>query len=262
MDRSSTGSILSKLLRFISFCRFHKNKCHKIQFTEDLLSIASHELKMPITSVRLRLEMLQKLIKEAEVSSQTRDKLVISVESALAQLDRLTELINDLFDVTSISKGQLQLKRSYVDLREILKETINTVSIGSTNGRIQLAADYPIIGYWDKVRVEQIFRNLIENAIKYGEHKPITITLFSEKDIAKVLFQDQGKGISKDNQRKIFGCYERAALSGEVSGLGLGLYIVEQLVKAHGGIVKVKSEPGAGSTFIVELPLIHSQITE
>lgn len=123
---------------------------------------------------------------------------------------------------------------------------------------ISVRCDARTIGLWDRTRIEQIISNLVSNALKYGEHKPVSVSV--ERDevhgTIRLLVRDQGPGIRTGMQEKIFERFERSGVSGKkISGLGLGLYICRQIVEAHGGQIKVESESGRGSTFTVELPL-------
>jgi signal transduction histidine kinase len=111
-----------------------------------------------------------------------------------------------------------------------------------------------VSGRWDPLRIEQVIGNLLLNASKFGEGKPITITVEGDPDQARVVVTDRGIGISPPDQARVFERFERAVAAGSVVGLGLGLYIARQIVEAHGGRIELQSAIGEGSTFIVELP--------
>jgi signal transduction histidine kinase len=112
-----------------------------------------------------------------------------------------------------------------------------------------------VVGCWDRLRLEQVIVNLLTNAVKFGAQKPITITLEEGMGVARIIVRDEGIGIAREDQERIFGRIERAVPARQYGGLGVGLYLAQQIVHAHGGTIAVKSELGHGSTFSVELPL-------
>ena len=137
---------------------------------------------------------------------------------------------------------------------EILER--HSVQVATARAQIDIRCDDAIEGHWDRFRIEQVFINLLTNALKYGEGKPIEISAaLADGDVARVQFKDKGRGIAKENQQRIFERFERAIHVNEVSGLGLGLYIARQIVSLHHGTIAVESEIGRGSIFTVELPL-------
>jgi signal transduction histidine kinase len=242
-----------------------------ISARDEFLSIASHELKTPLTSLSLQLQILmrsfQKSISEMKATGvgdidtvPVSVKLVKSVEGCEKQSNKLTSLLDELMDLTRIRIGKMQLDRENVDLAAIVTEVANRFKAEATQrgAAISVQSAPSTVGVWDRVRIEQIASNLISNALKYGEGKPISI--FVENDVpnrkAKLVVKDQGLGISEEMQEKIFERFERAGVSGKkISGLGLGLYITRQIVEAHGGSIKVDSKVGNGSVFTVDLPL-------
>jgi signal transduction histidine kinase len=114
-------------------------------------------------------------------------------------------------------------------------------------------ADGPVIGRWDSTRLDQVVTNLISNACKYGQGKPIEVTVRGDAEIARLAVRDRGIGIAAKEQGRIFERFERLDDAGRVPGTGLGLWITREIVEAHGGRIRVDSEPGDGATFIVEL---------
>ena len=115
-------------------------------------------------------------------------------------------------------------------------------------------ASSPVVGRWDPDRVEQVITNLITNAIKYGQRRPVQVAVQSSTRGATLQVQDHGIGMSSEIMGRLFNPFERGVSSGHYGGLGLGLYITAQIVHAHGGTISVRSTPGEGSTFTVELP--------
>ena len=221
---------------------------------DDFLAVASHELRTPLTALKLEVSNLLRLARLDAGPERTR--LIAKVEKIDAQTARLRGLIDDLLDVSSLAAGQLQLQIGPIDLAEVAGEVAagfidEAARLGS---RLTIDAREQAIGCWDRERLRQIVSNLISNAIKYGDGKPIDVTVRAEGGHARLIVRDQGLGIAPRDQERIFGRFERAANSGNFGGIGLGLWIVKQIVNVFGGAVSVESAPGAGSTFVVELP--------
>ena len=221
---------------------------------DDFLAVASHELRTPLTALKLEVSNLLRLARLDAGSERAR--LIAKVEKIDAQTARLRGLIDDLLDVSSLAAGQLQLQIGPIDLAEVAGEVAagfidEAARLGS---RLTIDAREQAIGCWDRERLRQIVSNLISNAIKYGDGKPIDVTVRAEGGHARLVVRDQGLGIAPRDQERIFGRFERAANSGNFGGIGLGLWIVKQIVNVFGGAVSVESAPGAGSTFVVELP--------
>jgi signal transduction histidine kinase len=168
--------------------------------------------------------------------------------------------------MTRIGLGRLQLNQKQFDLTSAVREVVGRHRLETSQKGIQVTLndEGPLVGCWDRLRIEQVVTNLLSNAIKYGEGKPIRVTTALDKaqSSAMLTIADQGHGIPQEMQKKIFERFERAGLTGEkISGLGLGLYIVHQIVEAHQGAIRVESNAGEGSVFTVTLPL-HAKGTQ
>lgn len=224
---------------------------------DEFLSIASHELKTPLTTLALQTQLLNRLIEQGRLNTLSPEKQKDMVRISKQHLERLTLLIDSLLDVSRIGAGKLALNKEVLNLFDLIQEILKhfEMEFKDKNCVVQLLGDRTISGTWDKLRLEQVIVNLISNAIKFGAGKPITVRVFTENGIAKFSVQDHGIGISSDNQARIFERFERAVSLKSFGGLGLGLYIVKQLLDIHGGKISVVSEVGHGSTFTVELPL-------
>ena len=224
---------------------------------DEFLSIASHELKTPLTTLALQTQLLNRLIEQDRLATLAPEKQKDMVRISKQHLERLTLLIDSLLDVSRIGAGKLSLHKENINLYDLIHEILQhfEMQFKEKNCAVQLLGDRTISGNWDKLRLEQVIVNLISNAIKFGAGKPITVRIFSDNGIAKFSVQDHGIGISIENQARIFERFERAVSLKSFGGLGLGLYIVKQLLDIHGGKISVDSQLGEGSTFIVELPL-------
>jgi PAS domain S-box-containing protein len=221
---------------------------------DDFLSVASHELRTPLTALKLEVANLLRLARLD--AGAERARLITKVEKIDAQATRLRALIDDLLDVSRLAAGQLDLEVAPVDLARLTCEvgarfTGEAARAGST---LTVDATEAAIGHWDRERLEQVVSNLISNAVKYGDGKPIEVTVRAEGGHARLTVRDHGLGIAPQDQERIFGRFERAASSGNYGGIGLGLWIVKQIVSVFGGGVNVESAPRAGSVFTVELP--------
>ena len=173
-------------------------------------------------------------------------------------MDRLKSLVENLLDVSRASAGRLIIERTEVNLSELINRVANTFAaeLVAAKCTLELRVDASILGQWDTVRIEQVLVNLLSNAIKFGAGKPVAITATIKDAHAHFEVRDQGIGIAKEDQARIFGRFERAATIKNFAGLGLGLYITSQIIAVHGGNIRVESEAGKGAYFIVDLPLV------
>lgn len=231
-----------------------------IQARDEFLSIASHELKTPLTPLKLQLQGLARQVNKG--NSLAPEHLTRIVETSDKQISRLATLIEDLLDVSRISAGKLNLNKEMFNLARMVEEIVKhyTDQLRKVQTEIQLDINTEIEGFMDKVRTEQVLINLLTNAGKYASGKPIHIKLRESNGIARLTVKDQGPGIALEDHDRIFARFERVKTKDNVGGLGLGLYISKQIIEAHGGKIYVESTPGHGSTFIVEIPLFHHPI--
>jgi PAS domain S-box-containing protein len=227
-----------------------------IRARDEFVSIASHELKTPITSLKMQLQMMLRGINVEKNQTPSPEKLLKALTSSTKQIDRLTVLIEDLLDVTRIETGKLTYKFEKVDLSVMVKEIMDRYAEEAKYAKTEFRQNLQenVISFCDRYRIEQVFINLLSNAIKYGSNNPIEVTVTSEPGKAIIIVKDKGMGIAKEMQSKIFERFERAISSTNISGLGLGLYITKQIIDAHQGSIEVESDLNAGSTFKVCLP--------
>ncbi len=219
------------------------------QQKDDFISIASHELKTPITSLKASLQLLERM---KEHPTALWPKLI---SQSVRSMQKISELVEDLLNVSKMKEGQVKLKKEKFSIGRILKDCCTHVRQPGTHELI-LNGDLELEVYADEHRIEQVIINFINNAIKYApKEKEIFLTVENKKDVAKISVRDTGPGISAEKQPQLFERYFRADESGtQVSGLGLGLYISADIISRHGGEIGVDSEPGKGSTFWFTIP--------
>jgi PAS domain S-box-containing protein len=228
-----------------------------IQLREEFLSIASHELKTPLTGLQLQVQMLLRLAQQGGLAALPAERMIGLLERVEHQTKRLGKLINSLLDLSRLQAGRLELELADVDLVEVTKQVVELFQpeLTAAGSRLVLHAAAPVIGHWDRDRVDQVISNLLANAIKYGRGRPIEISVGQEGATATLAVCDEGIGIAPEHQGRIFERYERAVGSRHYSGFGLGLYIARQIVEELGGSITVSSRPGVGATFQVALPM-------
>jgi PAS domain S-box-containing protein len=228
-----------------------------VRARDEFLSIASHELKTPITPLELQLGSVLGLVRSGRHVEVPAAKLESKLEMAVRQIDRLTALINNMLDVTRITSGRLTIAQRRMDLCAAVRAVVARLreTIKRSRSSVVLSADQPVVGYWDPIGLETVLSNLISNAAKFGRGRPIEIAAEVVGGSARVVVRDQGIGIAAEEQSRIFERFERAVPARHYGGFGIGLWAARQIIEAHGGAIRVTSEPGAGSTFTVELPL-------
>jgi PAS domain S-box-containing protein len=225
---------------------------------DQFLGIASHELRTPITALGLQAQSLLRLSERAPERPLT--EVVPRVRTLHRQTARLAHLVQALLDVTQVSAGKLALRREPLDLAEVVRDAMGRwrEALARAGCPLELRVDRSVPGEWDRMRVEQVIDNLLENAVKFGAGKPVEIVVDASDGSAHLAVADHGIGISPDDQRRIFERFERAVPDAHYGGFGLGLWITRNIVEAHGGDIRVSSEPGKGSRFYVTLPAKRS----
>lgn len=230
-----------------------------IHIRDEFLSIASHELKTPLTPLKLLVQGLMREVSRSHSSTIPKERVLKIVESSDKQITRLTRLIEDLLDVSRISSGKLTLNKESFNVADMIHEVVKHYEkpLEQALPEIDVEADPKVEGFMDKIRIEQVLINLLTNAGKYASGKPVCIRLSQKKGMARLLVIDQGPGIQPEDQLRIFDRFERVKTKAIVGGLGLGLHISKQIIEAHGGKLFVESSPGQGATFIAEIPLLQ-----
>jgi signal transduction histidine kinase len=226
---------------------------------EEFLSIASHELKTPLTSIKASAQLLNRWLRRPDIKPARLEALS---EQMRAEIERLELLVTDLLDASRIQQGRLELRPEATDLAQLAADALARVEHAPERTALHtlaLDAPEPVIGQWDPARLDQVLTNLLSNALKYspaGGTVRVSVRRTEAGDTALLTVGDAGIGIAPDEQAQLFQPFARGATARQsIGGTGLGLYISAQIVEQHSGQIAVESAPGAGSTFTVRLPL-------
>ena len=238
-------------------CLYHEAQ-RAVMLRDEFLSVASHELKTPLTPLNLKLSALSRELRPWEGEAWA-SRFQQHLEMARRQIRKMTTLINALLDISRLSRGGLVMQPEEVDLGEVLREVMDWFASDAARAGSELRVEGAprVSGRWDRLRLEQVVTNLLSNAIRYGAGRPIHVRTEVEGERVRLVVRDQGIGIAPEAQARLFdkfGKFESAVPERHSGGLGLGLYITHNIVEAMGGHIRVESRPGEGSTFTVDLP--------
>jgi signal transduction histidine kinase len=225
---------------------------------EEFISIASHELRTPLTALELQVDGLRQSLEA--LTDPHRAPLLARCTKVAKLTGRLELLVEDLLDVAKCMADDLVLECHDVDLRALTLEV--TERFGEHASRagctLEIAPGAPVVGQWDRPRLERLITNLVSNALRYGAGKPVFVTLAAEHDRVELSVRDHGIGIAAADAARIFERFERAVSARRYGGLGLGLHLAREIARAHGGAIDVTSELGKGAVFRLTLPLVAS----
>lgn len=222
---------------------------------DEFISIASHELRNPLSAVQLTVATLQKANANPEGDRPSSEWIAARLVRCRAQIARLTRLIDNLLDVSRLTAGRLDLEpEDNTNLSALVREEIERIQSENSRASIVLRAGADVSGAWDRLRLDQVVNNLLSNAVKYGQGNPIDVSVESSGGTAQLRVTDRGIGIAPEDHRRVFEQFERAVPGRKFIGFGLGLWITKQIVEAMRGTISLESAIGEGSTFTVHLP--------
>lgn len=223
---------------------------HAIQTRDEFLSLASHELRTPLTSLSLQLQLVK-------AKSYSPEQLAKSLDLSLKQVGRLSGLIENLLNVSLMRTGRFSYKFEEIDISQIILNMVRRYEGDMEKAQCAYSFDIQenIVGTFDALRFEQVMDNVLSNAIKYAPGKEIKVNLSAHADKAVLVIEDSGKGISIEKHSKIFNRYERGNDSHQITGLGLGLFIVKEIIESHKGSVRLENKNEGGAKFIFEFPI-------
>jgi len=241
------GQVVGAVSAFIDVTRLSE----ALRVRDVFLSIASHELKTPLTALKLSAQALRRAAADdGKASARAADQVD-------QQVSRLATLVNTLLDVSQLNEGRIRLEPTEVDLADLARDVAGRLAgdAAVAGSEVVVEASAPVVGRWDRIRVEQVATNLLSNAIKYGGGKPVVVRVEADAGLARLTVIDRGMGIAPAEQGRIFERFERTEGARGHGGFGLGLWIARALVEAHGGSISVESDAGAGAAFRVQLPV-------
>lgn len=228
-----------------------------VKARDNFLSVASHELRTPLTTLHLQVQSLLRNSRTGLLGQILPDKQTRKLEAIKKNIDRFAKRINEVLDVSRLTSEQLELDPERFDLAELLREKVAQYEDGEAarfGCALRLEAPPSFHGCWDRARTEQLVENLVGNALKYGHGSPVEISLREENGMAVIVVRDHGIGIAREEQERIFGQFERAVSDLHYGGMGLGLWIVRQILEAAGGTIEVESRPNEGAAFTIRMP--------
>jgi PAS domain S-box-containing protein len=214
---------------------------------ELFFSVASHELRTPITAMKLNTQLMN--LSYPHVSAEVLSKMD-------RQLNKLSKLVDEMLDISRLSRGRLELNKKDTNLSHLAKDVLfgmmDQLKMASMTLSMNISEN--VTGHWDPDRLEQVVENLVTNAIRYARNRPLHVKVMMENDRVFLEVCDQGPGIPEEDQQRIFNRFEQLRSFGERGGMGLGLYIVKEIVNLHGGSISVSNLNTGGARFLIELP--------
>ncbi|MBC7398102.1 MAG: PAS domain-containing protein [Bdellovibrionales bacterium] len=229
---------------------------HALNARDAFLSIASHELRTPITGMKLQTQMMKRALIKQDPSVLSPERVGRLVNQADAGLTRMSLLVEDMLDIGRIQSGKLVLRFQNTDLAAMVDTEVERFTEELERAGIKVAVTHPfqkIEAQVDPFRLEQVITNLLTNAIRYAPGKPVSILIEETVHKIRLVFQDQGPGIAEENFERIFERFERLISTDSTSGMGLGLFIVRQIIQAHGGTIHAEKGSTPGARFVIEL---------
>lgn len=225
---------------------------------DEFMSMVSHELRTPLSVMTLDAVMRQEKLKKDDLAWFSRERLQSMVARDDRQLRSMTRLIDDMLDISRIQHGKLSIRPRRTDLGELVRHVVADFDVHYRDVPLQVESADGVVGDWDDSRIGQVLINLLSNALRYGDGKPVRVDVSRTADgMALLAVTDQGAGIAADEQQRIFEQFERGAAARNSPGMGLGLFISRYFVQAHGGSLTVKSAPGEGARFEIRLPMLQ-----
>ena len=255
-------AVRSKVNVFVDLYRHRQRLLHMqadleraVRVRDDFMSMVSHELRNPLNTLFLQAQLRRRMAAAGRLPTVADFQQMVARDEQ--QIISMIRLLDDILDVSRVRTGKLAMTPAPMDLADLARRTVEAMQEQARTADTPLALEapdtLPLVG--DAQRLQQVLINLLTNALRYGQSRPVVVTLRATADEALLAVRDQGPGIAPADQERIFQQFERAAATSNVPGLGLGLFISREIVQAHGGRMELRSTPGAGAEFTARLPL-------
>jgi signal transduction histidine kinase len=260
-DLHLAEELASRCAQTISNARQYESAREAIELRDTFVATVSHDLKNPLATIGAQAQLLRRLAASDADSARDRERLRAGIRRIESTVQRMTRMIDGLLDVTRLELGgRLELQRARMDLVEVTRRVVAEHQDRAPRHRIQMAGEATLVGNWDMARIERALDNLVGNAVKYSpEGGVITVLCVQERDDpddwAILSVRDHGVGIPAADLGNVFERFHRAGNVGQISGTGIGLAMIRDVIELHGGTIDVESTEGAGSTFTVRLPV-------
>lgn len=219
---------------------------------DEFIAVAAHELRNPMTPIVGQVQLLLSRARREQVS----DTLISGLEMLETAVDHYVRRATTLLEITRLNADKIQLQPTAFDMCELVHDCVRKYEqmAARAGSRLHWQVEQPVVGTWDRLATEQVLDNLLSNAIRYGDGKPVSIELTGDEQRVALRVVDRGIGIAPADRTRIFERFEQGSIAPRSGGFGIGLWLSNKLVQAQGGVLRVESELGQGSTFIVSLP--------
>lgn len=223
-----------------------------VKTRDEFFSIASHELKTPITALQLSLQLIEKNLVQASLD---KEWLSTQISKSLKLARKLTSMQDTLMDVTSISGGHFQMHIAREDLVPVIKSNIEDAKLAESSSLVTYSGPDTLMASFDSTRIGQVVTNLVRNGLKYGNGLPVEVSLSATEKLVRISVTDQGSGIPSSEHEKVFERFIRVNTDNAISGLGMGLYISRQIMEAHKGSLVIEKSDSRGTKFVATFPI-------
>lgn len=227
-----------------------------LRMRDEFMSMVAHELRTPLGVMSLEIRMRQHQLEKDDTAYFGAERLGAMFTKDARQVRSMTRLIEDMLDMSRIRNGRLSIRLGRTDLSAVVTRAVKELAGQGQEIAVVLDVAPGIVGRWDEFRIEQVVVNLLGNAVRYGERRPVSVCLARHGDEALLVVRDQGIGIAPEDQQRIFEQFFRVGDGPGTPGMGLGLFISRHFVEAHGGTIEVQSALGEGARFTVRLPIL------
>lgn len=226
---------------------------------DDFLSIASHELKTPLTTIKTLVQLLERSLDQG-----INEKFKTTLNKVSLNIERLNNLITELLDTSKIHSGSVELSQKPFDINKLIHDTVDDIMFNNTSHKIDITGHTDAVINGDDIKISQVLNNIVSNALKYSPGtERIEIQIGNVGNFVKISVKDFGVGIDYEDKSKIFERFFRVKdVQQKFSGLGIGLYVSQEIIKMHGGTIWVESELGSGSVFSFTLPILKTKKSE